>query len=188
MMKEMKEQIDLYTIDRERTGETAFRGTHLADGRYRLVIHVCIFNSRGEMLIQHRHPEILRWPGYWDVSVGGAATAGDTSRSAAERETREELGIELDFTRERPAISVTFRGGFDDFYLVTADLDADSLVLQAEEVTEARWASLQEIESMIDEGSFIPYEKNLLRYLFFARNGGGTWDFGQGPGVWRDRS
>jgi hypothetical protein len=29
---------------------------------------------------------------------------------------------------------------------------------------------------MIDDGSFIPYQKELLGYLFFARERRGTWN------------
>lgn len=175
MAKQIREIIDLYDIDRIPTGETAVRGERLPDKNYRLVIHVCIFNSKGEMLIQHRQSDIVRWPGFWDVSVGGGASAGDNSSRAAEREVMEELGLEMDFSDVRPMITVNISEGFDDFYTVNMDVDPDSLHLQEEEVSEARWASLAEIERMIDDGSFIPYEKNLMRYLFFTAEHRGTW-------------
>ena len=171
-----REMIDLYTVDRVPTGETAYRGDPLPDGRYRLVIHVLIFNSRGELLIQHRAPEIVRWPDYWDVSVGGGAMAGDTSMQAAARETMEELGLAIDFSAIRPMITVNFTEGFDDFYVLTHDVALEDLRLQTEEVSEAKWASLAEIEEMIGAGTFIPYQKDLLRYLFFTAARRGTWD------------
>ena len=172
----MRELIDLYNVDRVLTGRTAVRGEKLPEGTYRMVIHVCIFNSKGEMLIQKRADDIVRWPGMWDVSVGGGASAGDDSRSAAERETAEELGLHIDFSHRRPVITVNFSDGFDDFYTVQKDLSLDELDLQKEEVADARWASIEEVETMIDEGIFIPYQKDLLGYLFFAREGRGTWN------------
>ena len=36
--------------------------------------------------------------------------------------------------------------------------------------------SREEIEEMIDDGSFIPYQKELIGYLFFAREKRGTWN------------
>ena len=54
MTQQKKERIDLYTIDRIPTGETAFRGEALPEGRYRMVVHVCVFNTKGDMLIQKR--------------------------------------------------------------------------------------------------------------------------------------
>lgn len=172
----MGEIIDLYDVNREHTGLTAVRGEKLLEGTYRMVVHVCIFNSKGGMLIQKRADDIVRWPGMWDISVGGGASAGDDSRSAAERETAEELGLHIDFSNRRPVITVNFRDGFDDFYTVQKDISPDELHLQKEEVADAKWASREEIEAMIDEGIFIPYQKELLGYLFFAREGRGTWN------------
>ena len=50
----MSELIDIYNADRERTGRTAERYAELALGEYRLIVHVCLFNSCNEMLIQKR--------------------------------------------------------------------------------------------------------------------------------------
>ena len=136
----MAEIIDLYDVDRLLTGKTANRGDALEEGTYRMVVHVCIFNSKGEMLIQRRADDIVRWPSYWDVSVGGGASAGDTSRQAAERETAEELGLHIDFSDRRPVISVNFSEGFDDFYTVEMDISLEDLHLQTEEVAEAERA------------------------------------------------
>ena len=172
----MAEIIDLYNVDRQLTGKTTKRGEKLEEGTYRMVVHVCIFNSKGEMLIQKRADDIVRWPSYWDISVGGGASAGDTSRMAAERETAEELGLSIDFSDRRPVITVNFSDGFDDFYTVEKDVSLEDLQLQKEEVADGRWASREEIEAMIDDGSFIPYQKELLGYLFFAREGRGTWN------------
>ena len=172
----MKEIIDLYNVDREHTGLTAVRGEKLPEATYRMVVHVCIFNSKGEMLIQKRADDIVRWPGMWDVSVGGGASAGDDSRGAAQRETAEELGLHIDFSDRRPVITVNFSDGFDDFYTVEHDYTLDELDLQKEEVADARWATREEIEAMIDKGIFIPYQRDLLGYLFFAREGRGTWN------------
>ena len=172
----MAEIIDLYNIDREHTGLTVQRGDPLPTGTYRMVIHVCIFNHKGEMLIQKRADEIIRWPSYWDVSVGGGASAGDDSRGAAHREVMEELGLDIDFSDRRPVITVNFSDGFDDFYTIEKDISIGDLDLQNEEVADAKWATREDIETMIDDGSFIPYEKDLLRYLFFARERRGTWN------------
>ena len=59
---------DLYTKDRIKTEETMVRGEKITKGFYRLVVHVCIFNSRGEMLIQQRQPfkkSLVKYVGYY---------------------------------------------------------------------------------------------------------------------------
>ena len=177
-MAQKKEIIDLYTADRIPTGQTMVRGDKPPAGCFRLVVHVCIFNSKGEMLIQKRKDDIVRWPGYWDVSVGGHASSGDTSRAAAQRETKEELGLSIEFDTIQPVLTVHFPEGFDDFYVLQMDVDPNGLTLQKEEVAAVRWARQTEIEAMIDDGSFIPYQKGLIDYLFFARSGKSTWNIG----------
>ena len=48
-------------------------------------------DSDGKMLIQRRQPFKRSWSGMWDLTVGGSSVSGDTSLSAAIRETSEEL-------------------------------------------------------------------------------------------------
>ena len=50
------ELFDLYTSDRVKTGRTMIRGEQTPEGFYRMVVHVCIFNPDGQMLIQQRQP------------------------------------------------------------------------------------------------------------------------------------
>ena len=164
------ELFDLYTADRVKTGRTMVRGDAVPEGCYRIVVHVCIFDPEGRMLIQQRQPFKEGWSNMWDITVGGSAVAGDTSRTAAERETREEIGLDIDLTDVRPSLTLYWEHGFDDYYLLTRDVDPDTLHLQYEEVQAVRWATREEILRMIDDGEFIPYEKGLIDLLFFQRN------------------
>lgn len=166
------ERWDLFDLDRQRTQEIAVRGEKLPAGRYHMVVHVCVFNRRGEMLIQQRQPFKQGYPNLWDVTVGGSAVAGDTSVRAAEREVSEELGLPLDLTGRQPALTIPFDEGFDDWYLADADPDLSSLTLQYEEVQAVRWASMDEILRMIDSGEFIPYRLPLIPLLFDMHAGG----------------
>lgn len=115
----------------------------------------------------------------WDISVGGSAVAGDTSQTAAERETLEEIGCNISLGNIRPVITIHFDEGFNDIYVVTKDIDIEDLKLQYEEVQTVKWATADEILSMIDEGIFIPYHKNLIELLFFMRNHRGTFMRGE---------
>ena len=164
------ELFDLYTADRVKTDRTMVRGEPTPEGYYRLVVHVCIFNPEGQMLIQQRQPFKRGWSNLWDITVGGCAISGDNSQSAAERETLEELGLSIDLSDARPTMTIHWEHGFDDYYVLTQDVDLDSLRLQYEEVQAVRWASLDEILQMIDDGRFIPYEKSQIELLFFRRN------------------
>lgn len=160
---------DLYDKDRIKTGETMVRGSQFKENTYHLVVHVCIFNLEGKMLIQQRQPFKDGWPNMWDITVGGSAVSGDTSQLAAEREVYEEIGYKLSLDGIRPSLTINFDKGFDDIYLIQKDIDISKLKLQYEEVQSVKWASKEEILSMIDEEIFIPYHKSLIDLLFFMR-------------------
>lgn len=137
------ELVDLYDENRVPLGRTAERHAPKGPGEYKVVVHVCAFDSRGRLLIQRR---------------------------AAEREFREELGYPLDLGDLRPSVTVNFDGGFDDFFIIQKDFDLSALVLQKEEVAEVRYAAEEEVEAMRLEGSFIPYPEGFLPFLFAMRN------------------
>ena len=162
----MEEWVDLYDENRAPLGKIARRHDRKDPGQYRLVVHICIFDRRGRLLIQRRSGKKDRWPDRWDVSAAGGVDAGESSRQGAQREVREELGLHLDFTGLRPVATVNFPGGFDDFYLVERDVPEEALRLQEDEVAEVRWALWQEVEDLVDAGAFISYPKSFLRFLF----------------------
>lgn len=109
----------------------------------------------------------------WDITVGGSAVSGDTSQTAAEREVLEEIGYKLDLSNIRPSFTINFKNGFNDIYLVEREIEIDTLKLQYEEVKEVKWATADEIKSMIESGEFIPYDKSFIDMLFFLRNHNG---------------
>lgn len=152
-----EEYWDVYTKERIRTGRLHRRGDRMKDGEYHLVVHVCIFNSKNQLLIQQRQPFKKGWPNMWDLSVGGSAVAGDSSSQAAEREVMEELGIELKLSEYRPVFTMNFSDGFDDYYIVRKDVELSELSLQEEEVQSVRWVDREEALRMQREGIFIPY-------------------------------
>lgn len=161
---------DIYDRDRCKTGRTMIRGDKFQEGDYHLVVHVCIFNSKNEMLIQQRQPFKDGFPDKWDITVGGSAVAGDTSQSAAEREAFEELGLVIDLQSVRPHLTLNFQQGFDDFYLIEQEVEVTKLRLQPEEVKAAKWASKEEIFQMIEDGRFVPYHMQLIDLFFDMRH------------------
>jgi len=160
------EWLDLYDENRIPLGRTSERRARRSVGEYIMVVHVCIFDSRGRLLIQQRAPEKQAWPNAWDVSAAGAVDAGETVRQAAERECREELGYALDLTGVRPSVTVNFVGGFDDFYIVQCDIDIAELTLQTEEVSAVRWATREEVLALLEERAFLSYPVGFLQFLF----------------------
>jgi len=159
---------DILDENRKLTGKTINRGEQLKDGEFHLVVHIWIINSNGEILIQKR-PEHLEFaPGLW-ATTGGSATQGEDSISAAFRETKEELGIEIDKDSMLGPLSYKRKDDFTDIWLVNQDIDLEDIILQKEEVSDAKWVSTKELNQMICEGCFHRYSDEyfgLLAQLF----------------------
>ena len=81
-------------------------------------------------------------------------------------EVFEELGLKINLQNERPHLTNYFADGFNDIYILNMDLDLSKLKLQAEEVQNVKWATMQEIFTMLDEKTFIPYHKAWIELLF----------------------
>lgn len=156
-VKAESELWDIYTKDREKTGRLHRRGEKMQDGEYHIVVHICIFNSRNQLLIQQRQPFKKGWSNMWDITVGGSALQGESSTQAAEREVFEEIGLKLDLSGARPDFTISFEDGFDDYYLLEREVDLQELHLQEEEVQAVRWASKEEVIQMQEQGIMIPY-------------------------------
>lgn len=164
------ELFDLYNNNRIPLNKTIERGNKCSTGENRVVIHICLFNSDNQMLIQQRQSFKSTNPNMWDLSVGGCSVSGETSNMSAHRELLEELGIDYNFTDIRPHFTINFDNGFDDFYLLNLDIPIEKITLQAEEVQDAKWATLEEIISLHNGGKFIPYPQSFLATLFDLKN------------------
>lgn len=91
------EKWDLYTKYREKTGEAYIRQDEcmIPEGKYHLVVHVWIRNSKGEYVISQRAADRAAHPLEWECA-GGSVLYGESSIEGAIRETAEEVGIRLD--------------------------------------------------------------------------------------------
>ncbi len=58
------------------------------------VVHLHLFNGRGELYLQRRPLWKDIQPGRWDTAVGGHVAWGEGIEEALRREAREELGVE----------------------------------------------------------------------------------------------
>ena len=170
------ELLDIYNEQRERTGRTVVRNGEVFEGERLLVVHVCVLNSRNEMLIQQRQMSKDRYPGCWDISAGGFVLSGEDSADAVRRELREEVGLQAAPESLTFLFTEPFSYVLDDFYLVRSDAELSSLTLQPEEVSDAKWASQEEVEAMIADGRFVDYPVEGIRRVFRLAAGlqGGT--------------
>lgn len=55
--------------------------------------YVFVFDSAGELYVQHRTVTKDVYPGYWDLAAGGVVLDGESYEESAVRELEEEMGI-----------------------------------------------------------------------------------------------
>jgi len=160
----MTEVWDVYAEDRAKTGRTHVRGLPMNSGDFHLVVVVWVLNPDGRILISRRHPDKPVWPGYWECT-GGSVVSGEDSQTAALREVKEEMGVDLDPGKGRMLYSLVGEDTIYDYWAFIQDVDLEKTVPQETEVTEIRYASRDEIRELIRTDRFIP---TLVSFLDFA--------------------
>ena len=168
---------DVYDKYRKPKGYKIMRGSdrRLAAGEYHITSHACIFSRDGRMLIQRRAVSKGLWGGMWDITASGSVLAGEVSSDGARRELREEIGLDVDFGASPPVMTLYNRDCISDYYVAIIDADIESLCVPNYEVSDVKYASLDEILDMIRTKDFVPYKESVIRMMFEMRERVGAW-------------
>ena len=158
---------DVYDENGNKTGRYAERSRKMPTGDYHIVVHVWKHNGRGEWLIDRRSPDKAGWSGKWETT-GGSALAGDDSLTAALRETKEELGIDLDPNKGKLFRRISRQGEdghtwFQDAWIFECDCRIEDIRFQEGETFDAMWAAADKIREMMASGEFV--EKEVYPYF-----------------------
>ncbi|HKU17982.1 MAG TPA: NUDIX domain-containing protein [Candidatus Saccharimonadales bacterium] len=151
------EMLDIVDQYGEPTGEQYDKATVHQEGMWHRDVHVWITDGVN-LLEQQRRWDKTIMPGEWDISVGGHVAANESYLEAAQRETREELGLAFDEDRYigigKLTIELPMENGAwthrivgDNFVVVEQNLTVDDLTLQASEVLGARLYPIDQLEA-----------------------------------------
>ena len=129
------------------------------------VVHLHVFNSKGELYLQKRP----RWkdiqPGKWDTSCGGHVGLGENVGQALRREVKEELGIE-DYKAEFIADYIFESTCGRELVYVFRTVYDRPLRPDAEELDGGRFWSRKEIGDNVGKGVFTPnFEDEYKKYI-----------------------
>ncbi len=129
------------------------------------VVHVLVFNSKDELLLQKRSMSKRVAPGKWDTSVGGHVNAGETLEEAVMREMEEELGIHegipeylYSYIHSNPVeteLVYTYKSVYDG-----------EIRIQEDEIDDVRPWSMDEIRKAIGHGDLSDnFEHEIQTYI-----------------------
>ncbi len=118
------------------------------------VVHLHVFNSRGELYLQRRPLWKDIQPGRWDTAVGGHVDYGESVGEALRREVREELGI-VDFRPEAVAV-YEFRSDRERELVHVYRTVYDGEVRPSDELDGGRFWTPREIRENLGKGVFTP--------------------------------
>ena len=154
------EKRDLYDENKKLTGNTIFKGETVPKGRYYITVVVWIQNDEGDFLIQKR---VLKKDGKWSTT-GGHPVSGETSKQGIFTEIREELGLDLSDKEIILFKTIKTEDDFVDLYYLRANVDINNVVMQREEVEDVKWASIEEINKLIEAKKFSDSHAEFFEY------------------------
>lgn len=171
-MTNTPEMIDICDESGNPLGSALPRPVVHREGHWHKTVHVWLWNSGGQILVQKRSANKGSYPSRWDVSSAGHISAGDSPPNAATREVFEELGImlhsrELVHLGERKQSAVFPERQYRDneiaiIFAARYDGDIASLQLQETEVSAAAWLSPEELLSGGSTEDFVPHGSEYL--------------------------
>ncbi|MBQ8656933.1 MAG: NUDIX domain-containing protein [Prevotella sp.] len=133
------------------------------------VVHLHVFNSRGDVYLQRRPAWKDIQPGKWDTSVGGHIDYGESPEEALRREVREELGI-TDFVPERVGLYVFESLRERELVYVNRTVYDGVITPSAEELDGGRFWTLDEIRAAIGRNILTPNFESEFQKFFMSKS------------------
>ena len=131
--------------ENDETISTHLRGTPLKPNHYPMIAAVLLFNSKGNLILQ-KVAAHKKWGGLWTYSAAGHVDAGENYIVAAQRELKEEMGINTIIEREMTSFPIIREGRKTAYHHVFVVHSDDKIIPDKNEVDEVREISLHDLK------------------------------------------
>jgi len=161
------EYFDVYDKNRNKTGKIIKRGELLRDNEVTIFVQVWLVNKEGKFLVQKRSIHTSS-PGKW-CATGGHVKSNETSLECAIRETKEEMGIDLEKLNgglfDSRFYSQENQNYICDSYLYEFNQGIEECKIDLQEVEEVKFFSMDEIINLMNQKQCFTYWMDYLQIL-----------------------
>jgi isopentenyldiphosphate isomerase len=170
----LDELLDILTSDGKPTGKITLKSEAHKKGLFHATVHVWFFTDNKKVLLQKRASVKKVFPNLWDVSVAGHIEAGEKIESAAIREIKEEIGIDI---KESDLTKIGLRkdeivhpngvldNEFKHIFLCKLKKNVSELTMQIGEVDDLQLFDVSILKNTTKHGSFMV--SNINHYYDF---------------------
>lgn len=141
---------------------------HCGTKRLHPVVHLHVFNSKGELYLQHRADWKEVQPDKWDTATGGHLDYGETVDEALQREVYEEIGLRPDMYEPKLLKKYVYESAIERelVYVFTTTYDGE-LYPSATETAGGKFWPMADIRDNIGIGVFTPMFEKEVKALGF---------------------
>lgn len=153
------------TEDGEVIGSMTRKEAHCGTQRLHAVVHLHLFNSDGDLYLQHRPAWKDIQPDKWDTACGGHIDYGETVGEALSREVYEELGIAPEKYQGRLLQKYVYESKIErEMVYVHSCVYDGEIDPSCTETAGGRFWSMDEIRACLGKGFFTPmFEQEIKR-------------------------
>ena len=168
----MEEYIDIATKEGELTGERELKSIIHKKGLYHHTAHIWFYTEDKHILLAQRAAKKAICPLLWDVSVAGHIDAGETTKQAAIRETKEEIGLTITesdlqligiYKCFQKHSNVLIDNEFHNTFIAKLKVPISNLSLQESEVASVKLVSFATFKNILEHigenNHFVPSNK-----------------------------
>lgn len=160
----MKDELfDIVSEEDEVVGRSERKEVH-SKGHIHRSIFIFIFDKQGRIFVNQRTLNKEFYPGYWSIVIGGHVHSGESYEEAAEREVKEEMGIE-----GKPKFITSLKKRLDEkdrenvkVYAITTDKKPK---LDSHELEQGKFLTMEQLDKKLKKEKFLPETTKLLEIL-----------------------